>query len=184
MKHILIIFILLLSGCSTIEVSHDYSQSANFTKLKSFQWLPKKLQTQPKAADFEQKMPFIAQRIKHAIEEQMLKKGLVVKDSNADAYITFQMIETKKTLKQSKTRIGLGLGSVFNYGFGSIGFDLSPERETFQQSLLSIDIQDKKKQLLWRGKSTSPVKKHPSPEETTALINEIIEKLLTQYPPK
>ena len=184
MKLLTLILTLFLTGCSTIEVSHDYNQSVSFTKLKTFQWLPEKMQTKPKAANFELKNPFIAQRIKRAIEEQMLEKGLVVKDSNADAYITFQMIETKKTLKQPKTRIGLGLGSVFNYGFGSIGFDLSPERETFQQSLLSIDIQDKKKQLLWRGKSTSPVEKHPTPEETTELINEIIEKLLAQYPPK
>lgn len=184
MKFIAIIILAFLTGCSSIEVSHDYDQDTNFTKIKTYQWLPESMQSKPKTANFERKSPFLAKRIKRSIENNMLKKGLVIKDNKADAYITYRMKQNKKTMRQPKTKIGIGLGSVFNYGFGSVGFDLTPETETFQQGHLTIDIQDKNKNLLWQGKSTSPISEHPTPAETTELINDIIDKLLEEYPPK
>jgi hypothetical protein len=176
--------ITILSGCSSIEVSHDYDSNANFTKIKSYQWLPEKLQTKPRSSIFAKKNPLIAKRIKKAIENEMTKKGFVIITEKADAYISYHMSKNQKVINRSRTSFGIGLGTGFNSGFGGVGLNLSPEQQTYQEAHLTIDIKDKNQQLIWRGKSTSPIKQHPKAKETTELINEIVEKILEQYPPK
>ena len=181
-KYIAILLFVFLAGCSSIEVSHDYNQQINFTQIKHYQWSP--TESNSSLAKFERKNPFIAKRIRRAIKENLIQKGFSMTEKNTDAFITYQMKKKKNVMKKTNTRVGVGLGSVFNHGFGSVGFDLSPEIETFDEGHLRIDILDKNNQLLWRGKSTSPIQEHPTPEETTKLINEIIKKLLENYPPK
>lgn len=57
--------------------------------------------------------------------------------------------------------------------------------KAYDQGTLLIDITvpagDK---LVWRGISTQSVSEHTSPDESTVRINETVEKILAQFPPK
>ncbi len=56
--------------------------------------------------------------------------------------------------------------------------------EEYQQGKVVLDILDSNKKLVWRGISTSDVDQHAEPKEITEQVNEIVQKLLAQYPPK
>lgn len=184
MKTFLSLLFIFLTGCSSIEVSHDYDKSANFTKIKTLQWLPVKMQTAPKQSVFAKENPLIDKRIRQAITREMASKGVALKSKDTTGYISYQISQDQKTITRSATRFGIGLGTGFNHGFGSIGINLMPDQEVYQESELTIDIKDKNQQLIWRGKSSSPINPHPTTKETSKLINEIVKKLLEQYPPK
>jgi len=47
-----------------------------------------------------------------------------------------------------------------------------------------IDILSKNNQLLWRGISPSLLTEQATPQETTAIVNQIVASILAQYPPK
>jgi len=175
---------IFLSACSSVEVSQDFSPQSDFSKYKSFEWLPADKQTKPKAADFEKKNELIAKRITDAITREMTAKGLSFQASGADAYITYHISSVQK-IRSSQVTTSIGHGRGWGYGgYGSVGFQSSPEVRQYEEGQLIIDILDKDGKLVWRGKSSSPVQEHPTPEETSKLVNEHVQKLLAQYPPK
>jgi len=172
-----------LSACSTIEVSQDYDPKADFTKINSFEWLPAEKQTKPKASDFEKKNPLIAKRIEAAIESELKLKGKTFKDSQADAFVTYHISSLQK-IHSSPVTTSVGVGRGWGAGYGSIGFQTSPDVRQYEEGQLLIDVLDKNGNLMWRGKATSPLEEHPTPEETTKHINEAVQKLMSQFPPK
>ena len=80
------------------------------------------------------------------------------------------------------TGIGFGVGGAG--GFGSIGFSTGSDVESYDEGLMVIDVltPDGKK-VLWRGKGTGMVELHTDPEKKTRKINEMVEKILKQFPP-
>ncbi len=183
MKLLFIVLIIMLSGCSSIKVSHDYEQTTNFDNIQTFQWSENK---HNKVNDdvFHSSSSLIANRIKTAIENELLKQNMTLINNQADVYINFYMHSTQETAQRSGTSIGIGLGSVFNQGFGSVGFNMSPDRKNIQKAHLIIEVLDQQKQLIWRGNSSSPIDSHPEPQEITKLINEMVQKVLEHYPPQ
>lgn len=171
---------LLLSACSSIQVSQDYDKSTDFSQLKHYQWLPTKQQTKPKASNFETQNPLIAKRIIQAVEANLNAKGTPFNADKVDAYVTYH-VSTKTRVRSSPVTTSVGFGTYGRYG--SVGFQTAPDIQQYEEGKLVIDIIDLKGQLLWRGTSSSIIQEHPTPEESTAKINEVVTKMLAQYPP-
>lgn len=173
-----------LAGCSTIQVSQDYDNSTDFSQIHSFQWLPAAKQSKPKAADFNKQNPLIAKRIENAITHEMNLKGQPIVNQGADAYITYHIASVQK-IRSSPVTTSIGFGTGISGGlYTGFGFQSGNNVEPYDEGQLVVDILSLKGQLLWRGTSTTPLEEHSTPEETTKLINKIVQKLLAQYPPK
>lgn len=181
-----LVFMLLLGlvGCSNIQVSQDYQENTNFSNYQTYYWLPADKQTKPKAVTFEKENPLLAQRIKNAIEQALQTKGyrLVDTPDAADAYITYHY-STSQKIRSDQVTTGIGFGTGWYGGFGGIGFQTAPDVEQYEEGQLLIDVLTKDDKLLWRGKSTAPLNEHPKPEETTKRVQEIVQKMMAQYPP-
>lgn len=172
-----------LAGCSSVQVSQDYDDSINFANLKQYQWLPAEKQTKPTAADFKKNNPLIAKRIEEDMEKIMVSKGFVMVEQQPDAYITYHISSMQK-VRSSPVTTSFGVGTGFGRGYGSMAFQTSPDVQQYEEGQLIIDILSTDNKLLWRGKSTTILQEHPSHEETSELVTEVITKLLEQYPPK
>lgn len=172
----------LLSACSGIQVSQDYDDKANFTNIKTLQWVPDDKQIDPKATEFAKKNPLIAKRIEKAITTEMQAKGHQFVTQNPDAFITYH-VGTKSKIRSQPVTTSIGFGTFGGGSFGGIGIQTSPDVEQYEEGRLVIDILDKNQKLLWRGTSTTYIEDHLSSEETTELVNELVQKLLAQYPP-
>lgn len=177
----IVVFSFVLSGCSGIPVKQDYDVNADFTQIRTLQWLPETKQVTPKASDFAKQQPLIAKRIDQAIASSLGAKGMQLWPSQADAFITYHVVV--KTMLRSEP-----VSPSFGFGFWGrhtgVMFHTPHEIYEYEDGTLIIDIIDLQGNLLWRGSSNTYLVEQETPEKTTALVNAVVGKVLAQYPPK
>ncbi|BBP43984.1 DUF4136 domain-containing protein [Thiosulfativibrio zosterae] len=179
----LILSALTLTGCSQIPVNQDYDSKATFTALTQFQWLPENQQVEPTAKSFATQNPLLAKRIENAIIQEIQAKGLTFSTESANAYVTYHVSsQSKLRTVPASTTIGFGIGSWGRYG--GIGFQSGQDIQEYDEGKIQIDILDSNGQLMWRGISPTRIVEQSSPEKTTEFINEVVKKILAQFPPQ
>lgn len=172
--------IVLLSACSDVKVSQDYEQGYNFAGLKTFAWKPEG----EHGYGLEDNV-FVDKRIRTAIETQLKAKGYELLDSmNPDFFVSYDVtVQQKVTSSGTTGSISLGRSSYGRYG--SVGMSTGSQVRAYDEGTLLIDfIQPVEDKLIWRGISTQSVDKHSDPDKSTVIINETVEKMLQQFPPK
>ena len=69
--------------------------------------------------------------------------------------------------------------------YGSVGMSTGSQVQAYDQGTLLIDVTDSSNnKLVWRGISTQSVSEHLQAGESKVIINETVEKILSQFPPK
>jgi len=183
-RHYLIYFVvvLLIAGCSTIRVSQDYDSDADFSTMRSFAW---QQEEQPRTGDIRIDNSLTDGRIRRAVEQDLVEAGFSKSDkSGADFWVAYQFtIRQQIQSNDVDTAFGFGIGSGGH--FGSIAFGTGTDVRSYDEGLLLIDVLDPMDgRLLWRGKGTDYVRFHADPEQTTRQINELVRKILAQFPPR
>ena len=165
---ILVFTLLLLVGCSSISVTQDYDTTYDFSKLKTFGFIPLS-----KDANIDQ---LNANRISDAIKNDLTAKGYSLAE-NADFGIALLFG------KQTKTNIdtyGYGYGPYWGR-YGGMG---SIDVTQYDEGTLIIEFVDiSKKQVIWRGSGTGVIDRTASMDERTERINNAVTKILAQFPP-
>ncbi|MFV9615602.1 MAG: DUF4136 domain-containing protein [Gammaproteobacteria bacterium] len=176
-----IIYILIyLQACSGIKVSQDYEQGYNFAALKTFAWKPNN-DNEYGVKDNE----LVDKRIRTAIVEQLSAKSYtLINSATPDFFISYNVtVEQKITSSGASGGISIGRSSYGRYG--GVGMSTGSQVRAYDQGTLLIDVTiplgDK---LVWRGISTQSVSEHTSPGESTVNVNETVEKILAQFPPR
>ena len=179
-----LIFICLLSvflqACSGITVSQDYEKEYNFSGLKTFAWKPNEDNSYGVKDN-----DLVDKRIRSAIENNLLAKSYrLVDSSNPDFFISYHLTVEQKITSSGVTG-GVSIGRSSYGRYGGVGMSTGSQVRAYDQGTLLIDVRiplgDK---LVWRGISTQTVSEHSSPDESTVRINETVEKVLAQFPPK
>jgi len=183
LKNVIFLTLLVLfTGCSGIEVSQDYDMAADFSNLKTFTWY---LAKQKKTGDLRVDNPLLDSRIRKAVEKSLAQKGYqkIIKGT-PDFYVSYKYgILTR--IRSERVRTGIGFGFGGSGSFGGIGIGTGSDVREYDEGMLVIDITDTKNQkLLWRGTGTRRVSRHSDPEKTTKEVNENVDKILAQFPPK
>ena len=177
---IMLCFIIFL-GCSSVQVSQDYEPTTNFSNLKNYKWQSNE---QEKTGDIRIDNPLLDKRIREAVDRSLSEKGYQSDNqSSYDFYVAYKMtIQKRIETDDISTNIGFGLGT---YGrHGGIGISTGRRVNEYDEAMIVIDIfNSKDNDLLWRGKSTSRMSQHSTPEKTTEFVNKIIEKIMAQFPP-
>ncbi len=178
---ITLLITITLSGCSHIPVNQDYDDTADFNAIKSMQWLPAAQQSKPSAVEFEQQQPLIAKRIRNAIANSLAAKNIALSTQSADAYITYHVsVQTKLRTEPFTTTIGFG-----SFGYhGGFLFQTTPDLVEYEEGKLVIDVLNRQGQVIWRGISTTHLTEQSTPQKTTELVDAVVNKVLSQYPPK
>jgi len=169
---IVILAALFLLGCSTISVNQDYDPAYDFSKLKTFGFIPI-----TEEAGIDQ---LNATRLGDAIKANLTAKGYTLSE-NADFGIALFFTKDTKTNIQSTGAYGYGYGYGYR-GYGGMGG--STYVTQYEEGTLVIDFVDLAKQeLVWRGVGTGALSESPSVEERTANINNAVTQILDQFPP-
>ena len=174
-KHSLFIvmftLIVFLSGCSSITVNQDYDPAYDFSKLKTFGFIPITSE-----AGIDQ---LSADKLGNAIKTELLAKGYKL-ETPADFGIALMFSQQTKTNIQSYG-YGYGYGAWGGRGmYGTGGVDVTQ----YQQGTLIIDIIDMPTQkLVWRGTGSGTMSDSPSVETRTENINNGVNQILAQFPP-
>lgn len=162
---------LFLAGCSTISVNQDYDPEYDFSKLKTYGFIPLSSE-----AGIDQ---LSADKLGNAIKNELTAKGYTLSD-NADFGIALMFSSKTKTNIQSYG-YGYGYGYWGRPGmYGTGGVDVTQ----YDEGTLVIDIIDMAEQkLVWRGIGSGAMEQSPTVEERTENINNAVAKILAQFPP-
>lgn len=176
-----IAFLFIFLGCSAVQVSQDYLNNANFFNLKTYRW---KSEEQKPTGNKRLDNPFLVKRIRSAIEDALAAQGYSkITDGKPDFFISYDYsLKSKIESRDTGTSFGFGFGS-FGH-FGRLGVNTGKEIRQYDQATLIIDfINAGNEELLWRGMGTRRAAEHTTPEKETKTVNEMVTKILDQFPP-
>jgi Domain of unknown function (DUF4136) len=182
--YLLIALVLLMFGVAGVvtaqDVRYDFDKNKDFSKYKTYKWVPIKGADQPDA--------LTAQKLTAAVDAELATKGLTKTDSDtADLYIGYQTaIGTEKQFTSYNTGWGYGPG----WGGGWYGGGGMTSNTTYgststvyigQLDLSMYDPADK--QIVWRGTASKTLDPKAKPEKKEKNIGKAVNKLLKNYPP-
>ena len=156
------------------DVTYNFDQATDFSKLKSYKWVAIKDASSPDQ--------LIDQQIKAAIDAELVKKGLSKTDNdNADLYIGYQLAVGQEKQINSYNTGGAGWGYGARWGGGMTTATTS----TINIGMLVLDMYDAPgKQLVWRGKASKTHDTNAKPDKRQKNLAKAVAKLLKNYPPK
>ncbi len=172
--------IILLSGCAT-KANFDFDEQFDFSTLKNFQISPS-----PKKSDSGSQFegPLVEKRIVTAIEAELVQKGYVKADADAEFRVIYQLgIKREVTSNSSSISFGVGRykrGSSMGVAYGFPANDV----KTYDRGILTIDILNATTgDLIWRGSSSRRLYDGSTPEKSKQLVTEVVSMILEQFPP-
>tara|TARA_B100000795_G_C22528755_1_gene334256 strand:+ start:103 stop:657 length:555 start_codon:yes stop_codon:yes gene_type:complete len=161
---LLLIFVFVLTSCSSVRVVSDYDSVTDFTKYKTFAFYKPGID-KAKISDLDKK------RIMRQIEANLKAKGLTM-SKEPDMLVSL--------FTKEKERIDVYNNNFYGYGAwygGGTSVSSTPE------GTLYIDLIDRSKnELIWQGIGKGDLIMS-SVEKKEARIKEIVTKILAQYPP-
>ena len=176
-RYLIAVFILgFMVACATrLVVDYDYDTTYDFTKLKTYDWLPS-----PPGSQVED---LTEKRLMNAVDTQLAAKGYSRSTDAPDFLISLQGI--KKTIESGSVGVGTSIGvPVGGRGSMSVGVGKSKPRVK-QEGTIVLDFLDRQSNAkIWEGTATAAVQPKSSPEEQQQRINEVIAQLLSHFPPQ
>lgn len=173
---------LLAAGCAGINVKQDYDPSADFSRLRTFNW---QSPVQKPVGNELVDSTLLDSRIRAAVERELVAKGHR-KTAQAPDYLVAYSYTIKGGIENDPdTRVGVGVGrGSHSGGFGSVGVGFTLGGD-YEQDTLIIDIIDPASNtLIWRGFARQRSKWHSDPEANIARINEAVTAILREFPPQ
>lgn len=175
--------LLVLVGCSSIQVSEDFDRKAPFTTYKTFDWMAKPEKMPDTARGAIERSPLLGKRIQQITEEILAGKGMTLSKENPDILINYY-VGFKERVDISGW--GYGYGPRWGYYWPFLG---PYDDYTYTQGTLVLDFVDAKtRELVWRGVADKalydyyyggPARHNFSDRE----LNKILGTMLGQYPP-
>lgn len=178
---VLVWAVLGAAGCSGIQVSQDYGKGADFSGVSSFAWAS---DTQEKTGDVRVDNPLMIRRIREAVEQTLIEKGMRKADRSEAGILVQYHYEIRQKVRSDDVRGGFGFGAGTWGRSGGIVIGTGGEVQTYDEALLVVDLlRPNESDLLWRGNATYRLAEHSSPEKTTQRVNQAVEKIFAQFPP-
>ncbi|MGB7846355.1 MAG: DUF4136 domain-containing protein [Candidatus Acidiferrum sp.] len=163
----LILFVLGVSNGAAQVVIYNIDRTVDFSKFKTYKWVSIK--------NAQQVVDVTASQITATVDAELAKKGLTKTGSeDADLYVGYQTAGGNQ--KQSNAyNVGLGNGT----GSAAATFD------TIHAGQLVVDMYEAaNKKLVWRGVAAKTIDAKAKPDKRQKSIQNSVEKLLNNYPPK
>lgn len=172
--------VLLFSGCSSVRVSQDYDTGFTFKTTGTYSWFEEKLNT---AENLQNKNELLSRRFNNSIEQALADKGFTT-SSSPDYLVSYQFSVSSRIESEP---FDPGVSVVYGrYGrYGGVGVNTGNRIRQYDIGKLQIQIYDAtSKQLVWQGTGTREIFQHSTPEEITKKVEEIVQSILEQFPPR
>jgi len=175
---------LLMGGalaCSSLSVNSDWDPAEDFTRLRSYQWLPG---PQPKTGDIRLDNPLLDARLRTAVDEQLAIQGYQKLDSGRPDFRVGYHLSTEKKLDVRTVNSYYGYGWGYGYGYAPMGYADTRVSE-YDVGTLILDIVDTEmNRLVWRGTASGRLREKSTPEQNEKDAREVAKAVLEQFPPK
>ncbi len=171
LKFLPLLLLFVFASCSTVRVATDYDKEANFNNYKSYAFFKPGID-KAEISDLDKK------RILRAIEANLATQGMV-KAENPDLLVSI-FTKERERVDVYNNNFGMGWGwSPWYYGSYNTS---NVSRST--EGTLHIDLIDTKtNNLVWQGMGKADLV-NSTVERKEERINEIVMKILAEYPPE
>lgn len=160
---------LMSASASAQSVTYDYDKATDFSKLKSYTWVP--------GANLRDELNH--KRIVAAIDAQLTAKGLTKVESgaNPDVLVAYHA-SFDRNLQINAFSSDWG---AWRYGSNRNG---SARVEEIVNGTLVVDLVDAKTEtLVWRGIAKKDIDANAKPERRDRNMNKAAEKMFKNFPP-
>ncbi|HEY5565130.1 MAG TPA: DUF4136 domain-containing protein [Rhodothermia bacterium] len=162
---------ILLASCSSVSVTTDFAEDADFAQYRTFEWMPV-----PEGLYAGMRLgPTMDNRIRRAIESELVLKGLqrATEGAEPDLFVVYHA-----AVREDAERAyydSWGYGRMGRWRSGTVVV------EPLTRGTLIVDLVDAdQNSLVWRGKASGVVS---SPTEAGKRVFEAIQRILEGYPP-
>jgi hypothetical protein len=177
--------LMVLIGCSSLQVSSDYAPDADFGKYKTFGWPGGDRPPEDALA----KNPLVAKRIEMSINNALKAKGFELMETGKPDLVIITHAGVQEKMQVTTSSYGGyyggyggygGYGMYDPWGYGGTQTDVS----YYDEGTLIIDFVDvEAKDLVWRGTATKTLEDVSDPERMQKNIDKVVEKMLATFPP-
>jgi hypothetical protein len=181
LKLILVVLITIaFTACSGIPVSQDFEQGFDYSGFKTFAWHPNDNNEWGLTNN-----ELVDRRIRSAIVNTLTANHFTLKDSNEPDFLISYNLVVEQRVSSSSLSGGVSMGRSSRGRTGSISMSTGSQIRTYDRGTLIIDVTDvNSNKLVWRGISSQALPDLSDPQRLTARINETVEAILKQFPPK
>ena len=164
--------LVLTTGCSSLRVTMDYSEAADFSQFQTFHF-------ENTAGSLARMNPLAHQRIVNAIGRELEGHGFREVDSDPDVFVTYYA-SSREEVVVNTTHMGYHRSSHWRWGGGMTHSTTTVN--TYTRGSLVIDMWDAKTdELVWRGTASDIISAHP--ERKAQTISRAIATMFLRYPP-
>jgi len=167
-----VVSLLLLVGCSTLNVNVDYDETYDFKNAKSFA-----IDSGKESAT----RTLFSSRVVNALENELqLKNYKKVSKEEADLIFVFNASAKDK----SDTQVSYGLSGYRGFGYGGMMMATSHTYEYTEGTLVIDALSPKTKKVVWRGVGVKELREQETPQERTQAVNAAVKKIMEKFPTK
>jgi hypothetical protein len=167
----------LLAGCSSMSVTFDYDKNVTWETYRTYGWLGGNETAPTNQTSAQLSGGLLDRRIHEAVDYEMAQRGITRAD-DPDLLVKYHLGTEEKV---QVTDWGYRYSDYY-WGYGGRQIDVYQ----FTQGTLVLDIIDAaSKTLVWRGTATGTVDgQQRSPEEMQRRVNNVVNKILENFPPE
>lgn len=167
MKAYWILVCLLISACQIPGPSADFDPNRDYSRYQSWQW-----HSTPFVYEATLSNALTESRIQEAIEQRLTAQGLV--QQNPAALIVQVGLSEKTYQEQLITQVGAHLGNMGLYQTRNLEYPVL---------VIRVDLFEHKR-LIWRHSAELLIDDKAHPSKRQAQIQQAINQILSQYPPR
>jgi hypothetical protein len=161
----------LLAACSSTSVGVDKDEDYDFRGKRTYAWQ----EGVPAANELNQK------RIVEGIDRALAQRGLVLTDTDTPDLWVRTEVSAHREVRSSGTSVGFGVGSYSSHGAYGIGTSTGNDvYEVEVGTLVIVMLDGPSGETVWRAQAEGTITNDP--EETTAKIQEAIDKSFEKFP--
>ncbi len=171
---VLLLAALVLTSCSSVQVSTDHDRSVDFSKYKTFAWHPRGMMS---VGIPIQRAQFIQNYVKAAVDRELTLHGFKPATFETPDFVLTSTIGAVNTTHVQQWGKGEG-------GFSGGTSDIPVQESQVREASIVINIVDNQTSLpVWQGTAHGVVKE-TDPNKMRGRIDDIIKSMLAQFPPK
>ena len=174
---ILTTLVIMAQGCASISTEYDFDPGRDFTAYSTYDWMA----AESRRVSLRARDPLVEQRIRDAIEEELMAKGLRRSESeDPDFRVGYLLVLEDEVNSQTMYE-----GSDPDWRYRTYGpATTTTQTQVFATGTLVIDLFDsERRELVWRGAAQGEVKELQDPDKRQARIKDAVSRILAGFPP-
>ncbi|QLG47275.1 DUF4136 domain-containing protein [Costertonia aggregata] len=166
-----LLLLFLCISCGSVRVSYDYERETDFTNYTTYNYYP----------DMETGLSeFDTRRLLRVLDNEMQSKGILLSEEP-----DFLINITSNTFQGAQNNsVGVGLGGGGRNVGGGVSIGIPVGQPKLERQIRFDFVDSQKDALFWSAQSESAFKEDVTPEIREQKLREIVQKVLSKYPPK